>query len=74
MTNSVLKITIANFCYFIVLQTYPGHGRCVASWNFNCAWYVGPTFHESNSKVLLKLYDAFNFSLKLLYVFSRQLA
>jgi len=31
------------------------NGRCVASWNSNCVWFAGPTFPESNSKVLLKL-------------------
>jgi len=53
--NSVLKIPDANFCRLINPQTHPGHGRCVASWNFNCVWFVDPTFPESKSKVLLKL-------------------
>ena len=53
--NSVLKIPVANFCRLITLRTHPRHSRCVASWNFNCVWYVVPTFPESKSKVLLKL-------------------
>ena len=53
--NSILKIPVANFCRFITTYTYPGHGRCVASWNFNSVWFVDPTFPESNSKVILKV-------------------
>jgi len=51
--NSVLKIPVGNFCRLITPQTHPGHGRCVASWHFNCAWFVVPTFPESKSKILL---------------------
>jgi len=40
---------------------------------FNCVWFVDTT-SESKSKVLLKLYETFNFSLKLLGVLSKQLA
>jgi len=52
-----LKIPVAKFCRLITSQTPPGHGRCVASLNFNCVWFavVDPTFPESKSKVLLKL-------------------
>jgi len=53
--NSVLKILVANFCRLMTQQTHPGHDRCVASWNFNCVWFVDLTFPESKSKVLLKL-------------------
>jgi len=53
--NSVSKIPVANFCYLITPQTHPGHGRCVASCNFNCAYFACPTFPESKSKVHLKL-------------------
>jgi len=54
MTNSVLKIPVANFCRIITPQTHPVLGQCV-SWNFNCVWFVDPTFPESKYKVLLKL-------------------
>jgi len=53
--NSVLKIQVANFCFLITAQTHLEHGRHVASWNFNCVWFVDPTFPESKPKVLLKL-------------------
>jgi len=52
--NSVLKIPVANVYRLMTPQTHPGHGRCVPSWRFNCAWFVDPAF-ESKSKVLLKL-------------------
>jgi len=26
-------------CPLITPQTHPGHGRCVASWNFICVWF-----------------------------------
>jgi len=35
--------------------SYVTDGRCVAFYNFNCVWFVVPTFPESKSKVLLKL-------------------
>jgi len=50
-----LKIPVANFCRSATPQSYPGHGKCVASLNCNCEWFVDPTFPESNSKVLMKL-------------------
>jgi len=53
--NSVLKIPVGNFCHLITPQTHPGHGRCFASWNINCVWFVDQTFPESKYKVLLKL-------------------
>jgi len=34
------------------------NGSCVASWNFNCAWFADPTLPESNSEVFLKLCEA----------------
>jgi len=54
--NSVLKILVENFCRLITPQNHPRHTRCVASWNFTCAWFVVPTCPESKSKVRLKLY------------------
>jgi len=48
--NSVLKIPVANFCRSITPQTYPGHGRCVASSNFNCVWFVDANCPESSPK------------------------
>ena len=73
--NSVLKIPVANFCRLITPQTYPGHGRCVASVHFNCVWFVDPIFPESKSKVLLKLcIKLLNFNLKLPSVLLKQLA
>jgi len=48
--NSVLKIPLANSCRIITLQTYPGHSRCDASWNFDCLWFTDPPFYESKSK------------------------
>ena len=53
--NYVLKIPIANFCRLNTPQSHPRHSRNVASWNFNCIWFMCPTFPESKSKVLLKL-------------------
>ena len=54
-TYSVLKIPVANLCLLITPQTRPGHGKCFASWNFNCVWFMDPAFPESKSKVLLEL-------------------
>jgi len=53
--NSVSKIPVANFCHLTTPQTHPGHRRCLASCNFNCACFACPTFPESKSNVLLKL-------------------
>jgi len=39
ITNSDLKIPVANISHLIIPQTHPEHGRCVASWNFNCVWF-----------------------------------
>jgi len=52
--NSVLKIPVANVCR-LNPQTHPRHGRCAASWNFNCVWFVDQTFPVSKHKVHLKL-------------------
>jgi len=49
--NSVLKIPFESVCRLITPQA---RGRCVASWNFNCIWFMYPT-SKSKSKVLLKL-------------------
>jgi len=69
--NSVLKIPFANFCRLIPF-THPRHSRCVASWNFNCVWFADS---DSKSETLLKVCSkAFNFSIKLLSVLSKQLA
>jgi len=53
--KSVLKIPVASFCRLITPQTYPGHGMCVSSLNFNSVWFVDLTFPKSKSKVLQKL-------------------
>ena len=50
MTNSVLKIPVANVCCLITPDTHPGHGRCVTSWKFNCVWFADSTFPKSKSK------------------------
>jgi len=43
--NSVLNFpVVANFCHLITQQIHPGHSRCLASWNFNCVWFMDPTF------------------------------
>jgi len=57
-----------------LLSYHPGDGRCVASLNFNCVWFVDPTFRKLKSNVLLKLCIKLNFCLKLLSVLSEQLA
>jgi len=46
-----LKIPVANFYHLVILETHPGHSRCVAAWNFNCAWFADQTFSKSKSKV-----------------------
>ena len=60
-------------CGLITPQTYPWHGRCVASWNLNCVWFVDQTFPESKSEVLLELCMKL-ITLKLLGVLSKQFA
>jgi len=58
--NDILfwKIAVVNFCRLITPQTHPGQWawQVCRLWNFNCVWFVDPTFRESKSKVLLKLY------------------
>jgi len=54
MTNSGLKIQVANFYCLITLQTHPRRSICV-TWNYNCVWFTVPTFPESKCKTLLKL-------------------
>jgi len=41
---------------------------------FNCVLFADPNSPESKLKVLLNLYETFNFSLKLLGALSKQLA
>jgi len=48
--NSVLKIPVTNVYRLITPQPHPEHGRCVASWSFNCVWFVHPTFLNQSQK------------------------
>jgi len=75
--NSVLKIPLANFCRLTTPQIHPGRGKCVASRNFNCVQFVDATFIfikvQSASETVFYKLKAFNFSVKLLCVLSKQL-
>jgi len=65
MTNSVLKIPVANFCCLMILQIYPGHDRCVASWKYmicgsNFSWNKVQNASETTSlcmKLLTLVYN-----------------
>jgi len=71
ITKSFLKIPVANFCRLIIPPTHAEHGRWVASWNLNCVWFADPT--SDLIPKYLTAYEALNFILKLLSVFSKQL-